>query len=121
MITQKKSLLASAAMDPKLVARFRRAGLRPDTAIFVDRRILSFGDSSAIECDGWLVPAVAPTERVGGVLVYVDTPDAKTYWHRYYCGEERNPNRIALGRGLVGWVVSAERVESIKRDVEGRQ
>ena len=42
----------------------------------------------------------------------------KSRWHRYYCGEEHNPNRFTLGRGLVGWAISRERVDMIRRDVE---
>ena len=52
------------------------------------------------------------------MLVYVDQrSDKSTFWHRYYCGEEHNPNRIVLGRGLVGWAISAERVRMLRANV----
>jgi hypothetical protein len=54
------------------------------TAVFLDRGVLARGDVSMIACDGWLVPAKAPTADVGGVLLYVDTTDKDTWWHRYY-------------------------------------
>lgn len=104
-----------STMTKALEKRFRAARIDPSTAIFVDRRALT-EDPTLITCDGWLVPAANPTERVGGVIVYIDTDDKQTYWHRYYCGEERNPNRFKLGNGLVGWVVDSECVERLKQD-----
>lgn len=108
---------APVVMTTALATRFRRARLATDDAVLVDRRALA-ADPRMIACDGWLVLVAQPTDDVGGLLVYVDLTDAATRWHRYYCGEERNDNRTALGKGLVGWAISRERVRMLRADVE---